>query len=310
MKISDLMLDMGTSDVTFSDAYVQEAVGKINVSSATYDAMYKVVELNGKPDSLIVQEAADAGLPTDPEGAAGVACEAVKHEISALYDAIVASAKSVKEVLGKSEKLAKSTGKILGISVDRENVQSFATKLASTLVGSEKKLTINDNRIIKSKYAVKMADAYESGVSKLLSAYGVSVNGDGGSVSSLKELSKRIDFGGKLVKFDKITSRDGHFTTTAKESDIVNIVVSLFRIYTFAEKVVNVAGSKSAKRNSMETINSLWNADCGGKKITSVIDSINSDIKEWTTNLTNIVDSIKVAMGDSFYAITESLSNK
>jgi len=312
MKISDVMLDMATGDYSFDDAYVQESVGKIEVAQAYYEAAYKISELDGNRDHLIIQEAADAGLPTDPEGAAGVACEAVKQELSALYDAIVFSAKTVKESLGKSNKLALGVGKMIGVSPNDENVESFAKKVASELIsqGSKGKYSIGDNRVLKGTHAVKMADAYESGVSKLLSAYGVSVGGESGNVSSLKELSKRVDFGGKLIKFDKITSKDGHYTDTVKERDIVDNITALYRIYIFSKNVVDAAGSKSAKKSAMETLNSLWNSDCGGKKITGTIDGINRDIKQWTENLTTIVESIKTGIGDSFYAIMSSFSKK
>lgn len=311
MKISDVMLDMATGDASFNDAYVQECVGKINVSHAFYEAAYKISELDGNGDHLIVQEAADAGLPTDPEGAAGVACEAVKQELSAFYDAIVASAKSVRENLAKSDKLARGVGKMVGVSPDGENVDSFARKVAAEVIsrGSKGKYSIDDKKVLKGKFAVKMADAYESGVSKLLSAYGVSIGGESGSVSSLKELSKRVDFGGKLIKFDKITSKDGHYTETVRERDIVDNITSLYKIYAFSKEIIDRAGSKSAKKSAMETLASLWGSDCGGKKITGTIDSINEDIKRWTENLTTIVESIKTGLGDSFYAIMESLSN-
>lgn len=311
MKISDVMLDMATGDASFNDAYVQESVGKINVSHAIYEAAYKISELDGC-DSLIVQEAADAGLPTDPEGAAGVACQAVKQEISAFYDTIVSSARSIKDNLAKSEKLARGIGKVLGVSPDGNDVESFAKKVAQELIsqGNKGKYSIGDKRVIKGKYATKMADAYEAAITNTLTAYGLSIAGASGNVTSLKDFSKKIGFCSKIIKFDKIVRKDGHYTDTVKERDIIDNIIALYRIYDISKKVVDGAGSKTAKKNAMETMNHFWNADCGGKKITRTIDAINEDITEYTGHLTTMVESIKTGIGDSFYAIMDSFSNK
>lgn len=307
MNIKDVMLDIATGDSTTTDAYVEHAVGKINLSNAVYALESKIAE--GEFEGCI-QEAADAGYETDPTKAEAVSCEAVRKELDAFYDVIVGTAKSTKEVLGKSTKLAVGIGKNLGVD-PTGNVEEFARKVAAQLLNGDKKFVLAENtKCLKGKYALKMADAYVNGVTKLISAYGIPVGEESGKdVNDFKELSKRLDFGGRLVKFGKIVSKDRHYVDAVKERDIVDCIVALYRIYQFAGDVFTAAGSKSAKKTAIEGMSSLWKSECDGKKITRAIESINDDIKEWTNELTTTVESIKTGLGDSFYAVVETLSN-
>ena len=83
MKVSDLILDMATGDASAEDVHIQEALGRINVSSSIFEAAYNISELPSE-DISFVQEAADKqGLPTDKEGSVGVSVEAVNQELEA-----------------------------------------------------------------------------------------------------------------------------------------------------------------------------------------------------------------------------------
>lgn len=84
MKVSDIMLDLATGDASVHDAYIQEAMGQVNVSAAIYDAAKTIANLDDSERSQIVQEAADAGLPTDREGALELVYESVEHELIGL----------------------------------------------------------------------------------------------------------------------------------------------------------------------------------------------------------------------------------
>lgn len=302
MKLSDVMLDMATGDATPHDAYIQEAVGKINVSHATFNVAQKIAELPEYGDYSIIQEAADAGLPTDSEGASALGCSAVKEEVKAFYDLLTSVTAKIEQNLKKSVQLATSLGKRYGVSAG-DNFESYVRELATKIIasGEKGKYTLPDKTFIKSKYAIKMANAYEEGIKKLFAAYGIGE----GRVSSLKELDKKLTCGGKLIKFEKMTSKDSHYTDTVKASDIADVVVSLYKIYSLSKELH--ATAKSNKKTAMSAIDSLINADCGGKKITRVCESINEDIKKWTSNLTTIADSITTGLGDSFYSLTESI---
>ena len=302
MKLSDVMLDMATGDATPHDAYIQEAVGKINVSNATFNVAQKIAELPEYGDFSIIQEAADAGLPTDGEGANELGCSAVKEELKAFYDLLTNVTAKIEQNLKKSVQLATSIGKKFGVSAS-DNFESYVKALATKIAesGEKGKYTLPDRTFIKSKYAIKMANAYEDGIKKLFAAYGMGE----GSVGSLKELDKKLTCGGKLIKFEKITSKDSHYTDTVKASDIADVLVSLYKIYTLSKELH--AAAKSNKKTAMSAVDSLMNADCGGKKITRVCESINEDIKKWTSNLTTITDSISTGLGDSFYSLTESI---
>ena len=45
MKYSEMMINMACGDASKTDAYIQEAVGKINVANAIFALEYKISQL-------------------------------------------------------------------------------------------------------------------------------------------------------------------------------------------------------------------------------------------------------------------------
>ena len=62
-KYTELMLDIACGDASDEDAYIEQAIGKINVSNAIFALESKIAELPEGEEFMCVQEAADAGLP-------------------------------------------------------------------------------------------------------------------------------------------------------------------------------------------------------------------------------------------------------
>lgn len=311
MKFSDLMLDMATGDASMHDAYIQESVGKINVSAAIFETARKISEL---PDGefLVVQEAAEAGLPTDKEGATCVACEAVKQSVTAFYDLVAQTAKKMKAAAEKDMKALIAIGKKLGVSTDGDFKQSFVPALSKAILASDKKLALPDKRFLKGKYSEDIADCYGNSMANFLSAFGVTMSvGDYKSrkdVSTFKDVKKNIAAGAKQANFDKTVNKDRHYTDTVSASDIEALAEAIFDVMNVSKAVAD-ATAGGAKKNALTMVNSLCDKeDCNGHFVTRALEGIVDGIKTATENLTAITENTTKAFTDSVYALSAKMT--
>lgn len=319
MKVSDIMLDMATGDASMDDAYIQEAVGKINVSSKIFDTAFKISELPSG-DFLCVQEAAAEGMPTTAEGNKDLAIEAVGNEITALYDVILNTAKKIKTSVEKDMKLLAAIGKKNGISMNDGNFVSSFVKPLSKVLFADGKISLNDKKFLKGKYSIKLAENYGRGMGNFLSAYGLSLDNVFGdsivsnvvsgsfngkkNISTLKDLEKNLSSGGKLIAFDKTVDKNTHYTANISVSDFEDLATGLYAILQISKAVISTM--TPAKKGAKRLVTDLCNDDkIKEKKVSRICQSLNDDIKTWSGDITNITDAITKAFGDSVYAITE-----
>ena len=321
MKVSDLMLDLATGDASVHDVYIQEAVGKINVSTAIFDAAHKISELPAG-EFLIVQEAADAGLPTDQEGAANLCCESVKQSLTAFYDLIVETAKKLKSNSDKDLKLLVTIGKKYGVAAPSGNyVEGFVEPLVNAIMADAgKKLTLADKRFLKAKYSEEIAECYGMGMTNFLSAFGMEFDNAAltnnyrpyktrREVTSFKALLKNMSYGGKIMNFDKTISKEKHYTDTINASDLTELITALVEVHQISTAIVNVAGNSAAKKNSMAIVTELCDKeDCESKKVSKNITAINDGIKGWTEIVAAMSENVPKAFNDSITSLMDSIS--
>ena len=311
MKFEDLMLDMATGDASMHDAYIQESVGKINVSAAIFDTARKISELP-EGEFLVVQEAAEAGLPTDQAGATCVACEAVKQSTTALYDLVSNTAKKLKAASEKDMKALIAIGKTLGVPTDGDFKGSFVPALIKAILGSEKKLSLPDKRFLKGKYAEAIAECYGSCMANFLSAFGISMSfGDYRSrkeVRTFKDVKKNVCAGAKQANFDKTVNKDQHYTDSVSASDIEALAEAIYDVMNVSKAVVD-ATAGGAKKNALTMVNTLCDKeDCNGHFVTRALEGIVEGVKEASANLTAITDNTTKAFTDSVYALSSKMT--
>lgn len=335
MKISDLMLDMATGDASAHDVAIQEAVGKVNVSSAIFEASTKIAELAGEGSlsNMIIQEAAEVGLPSDEEGATGTACEAVVQQLTAMLDVVSETAKKIKSATDKELKLIATVGKKFGVSASNKGNFSvaFATPFAKSILNDngKKPIKLNDAKFIKAKQARNLAANYCKGLTMIAAAYGFSINDvfadptisaaygkhlAPGSAGSLAEVYDYLADGSKLAKCEKIISKDGHFTDTIKEDDIVSFVTSLYIVIAVSSSVADVIGKNADKKEAVAKIRAYCDEASASddkkskKKLDNTLVAIGEEATDYTSIITTLTDAIVKAFGDSTYALMEALN--
>ena len=310
-KLSELMIDMETGDACMEDAYIASAKGQINVSHAIFEAAYKNSELPDDGQFVCYVESAQEGIPTETKKASGVACAAVGKELGAYLDAVVATAKKVKNSAEKDLKTMIVIGKKVGVAMSENFEKDFAKPLGESIC-SDGKLTLNtDGKFIKGKDAYKIAKAYTNGCVKALSAFGISIDipeavkdftgceCGSGTVSSLKQVDTKIKESGSAFK-----TGDGSTTGTVKPKDITDVALAIYSCANVADAVIK-AVSTSAKKEAMANINSFC-----GDKLGNSHHSINGDIQGYMNNLEKIGNTIASGFTDSAYALMETISKK
>lgn len=328
MKVSDILLDLATGDASMTDAFIQEACGKIEVSKALFDAAYKISELP-KGDFLVIQEAADAGLPTDQEGAAKLASESIQQGMVGFYDLLVETAKKIKEASMKDMKLVIALGKKFGIENNPSDfIKSFATPLSKAIVDDNGgKIKLDDKRFLKGRFANKICSSYLKGIVQLMFAYGIDISNvfDDNVIdyqfeiskkmytfvkpSSLKGVDGYLSAGGKLIKVEKIADKDSHYTDTVKASDIRDLIISLYCVISVSDAVIKIAGNKTAKKEAVSTITDLCEKENGAeKKVAKTIVSIGDEITKWKDNVEAVTSAITKTYADSIYSLYEAIS--
>lgn len=328
MKVSDILLDLATGDASMTDAYIQEACGKIEVSKAVFDAAYKISELP-KGDFLVIQEAADAGLPTDQAGASKLACESIQQGMVGFYELLVETAKKIKEASMKDMKLVIALGKKFGIANDPANFSTaFSTPLGKAVTAEYHggKIKIDDKRFLKGRFANKISRSYVKGVTQLLLAYGINITevfGDpviaaevakkasvkGEAPTTLKDVNGYLSDGGKLIKVEKIADKDSHYTDSITASDITDLINSLYVVIATSDAVIKLAGNKTAKKEAASTIADLCAKETGSeKKVAKTVVSIGDEITKWKDNVEAITSAITKTLTDSIYSLYEAIS--
>lgn len=190
MKFSEIMTDLLTGDASPEDVRVKEALGKLSVSSAIFE--YADGLSQQERNSSFIQEAAEAaeeaGLPTDPAEAPGLATEAIQQELTAFYDVLVENANKVYRAADRDMKAIVGMGKKYGISASAASsgsfMSSFARPLAKALVRefatNRKGFAGNNIKFKKGVFPVagKCHDlmfAYGNAMASLAAVFGLSI---------------------------------------------------------------------------------------------------------------------------------------
>lgn len=136
MKFSDLMLDYATGDACPQDAYIQEAMGQINVSKAMYDAAVEIMDLDRDEISYIQEAATAAGLPTGRKDALDLAQEAFSRSARGFLNLVKQTNSKLATAADKSWQTICGAAKITRVpsNLRDEDLDKFAYETASRIV--------------------------------------------------------------------------------------------------------------------------------------------------------------------------------
>lgn len=280
MKVSDLMLDIATGDASVHDAYIQEAVGKVNVSNAIFKAAYQMAELDSSEMRYVQEAAENAGLPTDRKNLVKLVMESVNQQLAGLYDVATTTSRKITEALNKDFLLTKTIGKKLEVPL-QGTICEYSTNL-STAIGNYfggKKIDVGGNRFIKGDKAMEIAKNYAKGMSNLLATFGLKLNkskipteiiGESfvpcATPKTLNGISSNLSDAIRLLDTPDIV-QESDFTDTVTYSDLVKVPTALHGILSISEDAARVLNA--SKNSVVEYFTELNSRDSKEGKIVS-----------------------------------------
>lgn len=342
MKFNDIMLDLDTGDASMHDAYVKAAEGKIDVASAIFEYAQTLQAHAG--DDKYIQEAADAadeaGLPSDPSEASGLATAAVQQELAGFYDVFVENAKKVKTAADRDMKAIIGLGKKYGISAaaaqNGKFMITFAKPLAQALVsdcgGKKSSIKFAKGIFPTASKAHDLMFAYGNSMARLAAVFGIDISdviedptvqdelalgffkkipqkGFEAGTPDVDALYKNLLKGSNYAKFD--TSGKLATATNVDAEDIAEIITYIYVVHQVSKSVASSAtGSK--KKAAMEFVAKLCGAEemrhdesnkSGQKKISKKFQRINDNIKGWAEAVSASADLVVKSFSDAVSAL-------
>ena len=313
MKVSDIMLDLATGDASVHDAYIQEAMGQVNVSAAIYDAAKTIANLDETERSQIVQEAADAGLPSDREGALALAYESVEHELVGITHQFYT------EMFKLDERATKATSpygamnalaKSLGCEKTMDGTLEYAMEYAKAVTEGKKDVKLKPGtRHLKGKKAEEKTGNLIQGACIFANALGINTKSflesksikavvpaglstepgkdeEGKDKCSLNYCVKGMKSANTFIK--KATFKDSDFTTNPTADDIAKVHACDVAVSKLASFIKNKFGEDG---KAIEGRIKKCCGSCNKKKLSDAAEELNE--KGEDKNVSKVVEISK-----------------
>lgn len=321
VKVSDIMLDLATGDASVHDAYIQEAMGQVKVSAAIYDAAKLIASLDDSERPQIVQEAANAGLPSDREGAMNLVYESVEHELIGLTHQFYT------EMYKLDERATKPTtpyaamnalAKSLGCDKKLDGTLEYAMEYAKTVSEGKKETKLKSGtRHLKGKSAVKQTKNLIQGACILANALGIDTKSfldsksikavvpdglttdagkdeDGKPCCSLTHCVAAIKTADKFLKKAKFNEND--FTTSPTPDDIAKVHAcdtAVSKLAAFIKSKFGEEGNKIEAR-----VKKACKSGCNKKKISDAAEDLNEKSSANVSKVVEIAKDLRAACDD------------
>lgn len=330
MKVSDIMLDLATGDASVHDAYIQEAMGQVKVSAAIYDAAKMIASLDDSERPQIVQEAADAGLPSDREGALELVYESVEHELIGTCRHLYAESAKLDETASKATTplaAVNALAKACGVKTTLNGTKEYAGELAAAVIknkdinlkggakfckaGAAKKLTrnlIQGTSLICNAFGISTDDLFKDDTVSAVVAAPVSTKpkkkADGKDDCSLAYMTSAIKSAGKYVKDNDVS--EGDYTTSISKNDIATVITCNFAAAKTAKFIKSKLGEDGGK---VEKKISKAAKACSKKGISGDAEDLNcpdTGIKAINEDLCALCKNLIEAFNNSIYSLLEA----
>jgi hypothetical protein len=260
MKFSELMLDYATGDACYQDAYIQEALGQINVSKAIYESALEIMSADKNELAYIQEAATEAGLPTDRDEALDVAQEAFVRSSNGFLNLMQQTTSKLGAAADKSWKAICGAAKLTGVPDDvrEEGLNKFATATAKAIAKKANRDGIQLSRGFKDGTSFRTnAGLYMKSIQDMLPAFGLKANMNGSVVTEYAVSGESSYTEGDLNKF--IITME--YATSAIDkpvqesynpgvADIADYIKATYTLKTFCESVTTALEDASTKKSA------------------------------------------------------------
>ena len=328
VKVSDIMLELATGDASVHDAYIQEAMGQVKVSAAIYNAAKQIAMLDDEDREDIVQECAEAGLPSDREGALALVYEAVEHEIIGTCRHLYSESAKIDEVASKETaplKAISALAKACGVKTNMNGSKEYAAELATAVIKNKDINLKGGARFCKASSAKRLTKNFIQAASLLCNAFCIDTsalfeddtistvvsapvsskprkNSNGETECSLDYVVSTIGNAGEYLKNPTLEESD--YTTSISKNDIATVITCNFAAAKVAKFIKNKLGKDGGKVEKL--VKAVVKKSVKKNGITSAAETLGSTVAEINHNLFQLSKNIIKAYNDSISALMES----
>lgn len=311
MKFTDLMLDYATGDACQQDAYIQEALGQINVSNAIYESALEIMDLDASEMKYVQEAAMAAGLPTNRSDALECAQEAFSRSAKGFLNLLQQTNSKVASAADKSWQAICGAAKLTKVPENlRDNdLDEFAAATAHRIVQKADNDGTPMSRGFKNGTSLRTrAGIYMKSIQDILPSFGLKGDKGNSVVREYVALSDTDYTEGDLNKFIvaleyATAALDAPINTTnyVTESDIADYIKTSYNLKNFCTGVASALSNESVKNSGAEyAAQNSGNGVRSQQSMAQMRRSANKVVTA-TTNLTK-------ALNDSGYAIGEALN--
>jgi len=321
MKVSDIMLDLETGDASVHDAYVQEAMGQVNVSAAIYDAAKNIASLEPSEMTEVIQEAAtNAGLPTDREKAIELMYEAVERELIGTCRHLYQEACIFVEYAEKAtspNKALNMLAKKCGAKVTINPSLEYAKTFAKAVTGGKSSVQLEGERFVTGASAKAAAATVIKAFANLAEGCCISVPDSFYENDSVKAIvpalaKTKSEDGKRSLSYmsgnlgnaaDALVNADNKLkkTDSASVNDIAMVMCAWFAVYAVADGIKKSGGVKSEKQISAAV------KEQDKKKVSGAAEECNKKCPEVNKKLQAACKTLIGAFGDAFLSLISAV---
>lgn len=338
MKVSDIMLDLATGDASVHDAYIQEAMGQVNVSAAIYNAAKQISDCTDSERSQIVQEAADAGLPSDKEGSIALVYESVQNELLGTCRHLYTEMAKIDERASKPTTpyaAMNAMARHLGCDLKLDGSLEYAMEYAKTMVKGDKITLAEGTKYCKGSSAKKLTSNLIQGVGLILNALCIDTkdffekkeikaiveapvstscgkDSEGKDNCSLGYMASALSSAKKYVKHNDLTEKD--YTTNPTKEDVAQVMACDTAITKLAGFVKSKLGDYKGEyteeqiKKTIEKCKKKSKVSSAAEDINEKTDKNDAKIVELNKQLHTLCSNLIKAFNDSADALITTKS--
>jgi len=312
MKFSELMLDYATGDACKQDAYIQEALGQINVSKAIYEAAVEITDLDADEIAYIQEAATAAGIPTDRNEAFALAKEGFSRSANGFMNLLKQSTSKVADAADKSWKAICGASRMVGVPDDvrSQGLEDFAVATAKGIVNKAYSDETAMSQGFKDGTSLRTnAGLYMKGIQDILPSFGLKGNMNNSVVTEYVAMSdtdySKSDLNKFIITMEYATAALGNSKVApaydATVTDIADYIRTAYTLKTFCESVTDALDSDSTKKSA-----SAYAAKFAGNGERSQYAM--EQMQTSANRIAAATDALASSLNDSGYAIGESLN--
>lgn len=310
MKFTDLMLDYATGDACIQDAYIQEALGQIEVSNKIYEAAVEIMDLDANELAYVQEAATEAGLPTDVNEGLECVQEAFNRSSKGFLNLIQQTTSKLGTAADKSWQAICGAAKITGVPTNLRDsdLDEFASATAHRIAQKADNDGVYIGRGFKDGTSLRTkAGIFMKSIQDCLPAFGLKGNVDY-VVKEYVSTSESEYVGGDLNKFIialeyATAAMDTPIRTSdyVTESDIADYIKTAYTLKTFCESVTEGLNSDSVK--STGAVYAAQAAGNGNRSRQAM-----SEMSRAAKRIIGSTNTLTKTLNDSGYAIGEALN--